>query len=317
MIVRIFYFLFLGLTLVSCVSEVPLSLPKSASKIVIEAVLTDEVIADNINYNSPAETGRFVRITYSDPANTYIPQLGEAGMSLRLVRGALVVIRDDLGQVDTLKADSTKWAPFQGYYAATKLVCKVGRTYFLDVWVKDQHYTSSAYMPPVTSIDSVAVSYITRPIDKFSGYGPLLYFKDISPERNYYIVKISRGLRDSNGLPFSSRFAQSYFAYLWSNSVLSDEFLPQYVKGLSIPLGVTSSSYYVANLEPGSTYDACLFSLTREAYDYYSVLVGTFKNDGGAYSPTPASPPSNIKGGALGFFCASSASIKSFTVPLH
>ena len=49
-------------------------------------------------------------------------------------------------------------------------------------------------------------------------------------------------------------------------------------------------------------------SLTAEAFRFYEALINQFKDDGGVFKPSPASPPTNISGDALGFFGASALS---------
>jgi len=56
----------------------------------------------------------------------------------------------------------------------------------------------------------------------------------------------------------------------------------------------------------GDSIHVTMSSLSSNAYNYYKNLIEQFENDGGAYKPTPASPPTNISNGGLGFFRASS-----------
>ena len=310
--------------LVSCVTEVDLKFPVAPEKIVIEGLITDEPYDYEFWSKYKMEsTGNYVRLTYSNPLNIYAPgtlasdSIHYARDMAKYVRNALVVIHDDLGKSDTLKPDSAQSEPFRGYYTNRKLIGVAGRTYFLDVWVNNQHYSAHSYMEPVPSLDSVDTDYIKRPIDKFSGYSPLFYFHNSSKDTQYYLTKVTSvptytDVPEENLPPFPHFNGGSGSG--WQYSIVSSEFLPEYVKGLSVTLAQTTSTYDVAYLELGNTYDGCLFSLSKEAYEYYGVLIKTFQNDGGAYSPAPASPPTNIKGGALGFFNVSSGSIKRFTV---
>lgn len=55
-----------------------------------------------------------------------------------------------------------------------------------------------------------------------------------------------------------------------------------------------------------------MHSLTKEAYEYYKALIQQFRTDGGGYSPSPASPPTNLDNGALGFFRASAVNRVDF-----
>lgn len=310
-----------------CVTDVDLALAKNEPVVVIEGNVTDEPY-DRAFWKkiSPENVGNYVRLTYSDPVNdnpydTFTPD-GQFNLRdlARYIRNARVTISDDFGTIDTLREDSTGNRPFAGYYTSDRLICQAGRNYHLDVWIGNAHYSADAFMEPVPRLDSVGVEYIKRPIDKFSGYAPLFYFRKSTEKTQYYLTKIGGVITTTGweGQPYPF-FNQSSNSRIWDYAVVSSEYLPEYVNGLSIPIGSTSSTYYVGSLYEEDEYTrggyaGCLFSLTKEAYEYYSVLIRSLKNDGGAYSPTPASPPSNIKGGAIGFFNASSGSIKPFRV---
>jgi hypothetical protein len=45
------------------------------------------------------------------------------------------------------------------------------------------------------------------------------------------------------------------------------------------------------------------------------MLLKQFKNDGGAYQPSPSSPPTNMSNGALGYFRASAIIEKRLKIP--
>ena len=53
-------------------------------------------------------------------------------------------------------------------------------------------------------------------------------------------------------------------------------------------------------------------TLTKEAYEYNRALIQQFRTDGGGYSPSPASPPTNLDNGALGFFRTSAVNRVDF-----
>lgn len=311
----------LPLLIASCVSEVDLTPEKGEKKVVIEGIITDEEYDRNFQEKYRREDqGNYVRLTYSDPVNSFVPyEISPDGNHYtrdrtKAIRNALVIIRDDLGQIDTLQADSAQNEPFYGYYSARDLICKAGRTYFLSVKVEDKEFTATAFMPPVAKLDSVSTVFVNKEIDKFSGDLPLFYFRNNLAVKEYFLPKIVAVPQYTDvEIPPFFHFSESPDR-IWNFEVLNDEHLPAYVNGLTLKLGTTSSTYFTYSLDKGTIYDGCLYSLTKEAFDYYSVLISAFKNDGGAYSPSPASPPTNIKGGALGFFNASSASIKRFTV---
>jgi hypothetical protein len=47
-----------------------------------------------------------------------------------------------------------------------------------------------------------------------------------------------------------------------------------------------------------------MYSVDRKTYHFYKALIDQFNNDGGAFSPTPATPDGNISGNAIGIFRA-------------
>lgn len=53
-----------------------------------------------------------------------------------------------------------------------------------------------------------------------------------------------------------------------------------------------------------------LYSLTREAYEYFNILNKQLEINGNIYKPAPASARGNISGGALGLFYATGISDK-------
>ena len=94
--------------------------------------------------------------------------------------------------------------------------------------------------------------------------------------------------------------------YGWAYSILNDEYLKSYVNGLDVCKG-ESPDYWLTNYpyDYMDSYYIEMHSLTKEGYDYYRALIQQFRTDGGGYSPSPASPPTNLDNGALGFFRAS------------
>lgn len=181
-----------------------------------------------------------------------------------------------------------------GYYETTKLKGVPGHTYALTVKWQDQEYHAESYMPPVPAIDSVHFNYTVGEIGKEDFNIPLIYFKEPQSERNYYL------------------FNTNSVGGAWAYSVLSDEYLKDYVNGLDVCKGVSPDYWRTAYPQGISGFSIQMHSLTREAYNYYKALLEQFRTDGGGYSPSPASPPTNMDNGALGFFRASSVSRVDF-----
>ena len=253
------------------------------------------------------------------------------------VQGAAVIIKDDMGTVDTLipAADHTqrmmyyyhnhKFDSFdlinpslyftseRGYYQTTKLRGLPGHTYQLFVRIGDSTFQASAYMPRVTDLDSAAVK-IDTVVDASGNKGnlPLAWFKEPQEEKNYYMLQFNNHTME---YPYD-QMLMSYYYYSQLLFVVDDKILPPYVNGLSVQI-IVPDSYpwsdapqysFVFNSNNGAQIRLC--SLTKESYEYFSVLRKQWQADGNVYKPTPASAKGNIQGGALGLFWASSISYK-------
>ena len=160
-------------------------------------------------------------------------------------------------------------------------------------------------MPPVPVIDSLG--YFKKIMEKDGQvyFIPLIYFSEPQGIKNYYLIQLQDeiSMRSYSG------------GMLWQFSILSDEFLQPYVNGLNVSLGETPRSIeYPIYMEGDSVYVA-LSSLTQNAYEFYKILLQQFKNDGGAFQPSPGSPPTNMSNGALGYFRASAISEKRIKIP--
>ncbi|HAH22699.1 MAG TPA: hypothetical protein DCL77_02855, partial [Prolixibacteraceae bacterium] len=109
---------------------------------------------------------------------------------------------------------------FFGLYQTKKIIGIPGHTYALTVKWQNKEYHAECFMPPLTPIDSVQFKFNTGEVGKFDFNIPLLYFKEPQNERNYYLFIT----------PGTDR--------VWPYSILSDEYLKDYVNGLDVCKGV-------------------------------------------------------------------------------
>lgn len=289
--------LFLIISISGCVEDFDFKLQKAEARLVVEGLIT--------NQKGPY----YVRLTKSMPGGvTTIDRNYFQTDHAIPVEDAAVTITDDNGQCDTLKYIIINLYPDvhqddlynQGFYATQKLQGIPGHTYTLKITWEGKEYEASAFMPPVPKIDSL--SYYLKKceiVGKSDYYIPLLYFKEPQDTVNYYLFQLNEDLQ--------SRIYSS--VQLWQFSVLSDTYLEPYVNGLNISRGATPRGIdFLGAYSEGQTIYIALSSLTKEAYSFYKNLLDQFESDGGAYKPTPASPPGNISNGALGFFRASAVS---------
>ena len=313
------------LTLImGCVEDFDLKLNNSEPRLVVEGLIT----------NKPGPY--YVRLTKSKTNNITSPEESR-DENVDPVTDAQVIVRDDLNNVDTLKLIDIDMTGYQydfryggyfkfvhdgsgnivdtlflssdlyslnkrGYYKSSKLKGTEGQTYYLNVRWKDKEYTASAYMPSVPKIDSLG--YVLKPteiVGKDDKYVPLLYFEEPQGIRNYYLIQLNKDI------PSRSRYSHTQ----WEFSILTDTYLEPYVNGLNVSTGYTPRGENInSKYRRGDTIYVALNSLTHEDYNYYKNLIDQFDNDGGAYKPSPATPPGNISNGALGLFRASAVSEK-------
>lgn len=236
------------------------------------------------------------------------------------VTDALVIITDDMGLSDTLRAlpqNNPRWEPFynrdRGYYGTTRMTGTPGHSYHLQVHIGNNLFRASAYMPAdVPAIDSVVIK------DERSANAPGIddavcaYFKELPDEQNYYLLQLNPiidSLYDAARLPYSP---SNYFPFY----VFDDKTLPPYVEGMEVLTIVSNGQddprigpYPITPFDP---IQVRLSSLTRNTYDYFKALEKQFLDDGNVYRPAPASAKGNISGGALGLFWAANVSHKVY-----
>lgn len=307
--VKYFCIILVVLVSASCTEEFPVDFPEREPKLVVEAVVTDQPGPYYVRLTLSKST--FASQNYNDTINEQWLFDG-----FEPVLGAKVIISDSKGTIDTLvnspdsiygfyriidgmRVDSVltinPQGHFLGYYQTRKLKGKPGNTYHLKIKWNNREYSSTCFMPPVPSIDSVTYSFTEGAPGKFNYYIPQIWFKDNPKTKDYYLFTGIGGV--TNGI------------------TLNDELINEKVSGLDVFKGVWLEWWTNSYPMPGMYYKIELNSVTKELYDYYNALVMQVRNDGGVYSPSPASPPSNISNGALGYFRASAVQIVEDTLP--
>jgi len=306
-----------------CVEDYDLKRNEIEPRLVVEGLIT--------NKQGPY----YIRLTESHTGNFDIPGNDNDPSP---VKNAKLIISDNVDQLDTLApvdfdihdytwdyylglykfvydtnhnvidtiflTDPISFTYDRGFYKTQHLIGIPGRIYSLKVLLEGKEYNASAFMPSVPDIDSIGFVKKVLEKDNTESFVPLLYFSEPQGIKNYYLIQ----LNDEAG-------SRTYSNTLWQFSILSDEFLQPYVNGLNISQGETPRTIeYPIYMEGDSVYVA-LSSLTQNAYEFYKILLQQFKNDGGAYQPAPGSPPTNMSNGALGYFRASSISIKRTKIP--
>jgi hypothetical protein len=310
-----------------CVEEYDFYRDEVAPRLVVEGLIT----------NKPGPY--YIRLTEGQIGSFSTPGTSIVGDDAAIaIKGAQIIITDDINQIDTLipvNVDLDEYTLDQfgyykllydndgnivdtlfledpagfnydrGFYKTRHLVGIPGRTYFMKILYAGREYQAHDFMPPVPDIDSVSFIKKVPEQGKSPIVTPLLYFAEPQETKNYYLIQ----LNDDVSLRTLSA------STLWQFSILSDDFLQPYINGLKISQGETPRGIEYPILWEGDSFYVALSSMTQNAYEYYKILLQQFKNDGGAYHPSPASPPSNINNGGLGYFRASAISEKRLKIP--
>lgn len=301
----------------SCISEFDLEADTNDIRLVVDAIITDEPYP------------QYIRLTESsnkldNNKTTTIP-----------IKGALVILTDDLGECDTLSSIDYNLNEFEyiqdigmckyavnrktnlldtiiihenthfsytankGFYHTEWFRGKPGRTYTLRIEYANKVYTSTSYMHSLPKIGELNWE-IRSAKDGEEQYIPIVYFKDVDKEINYYLFEIER--MDYTRINGGSG--------TWPISVISDKYFNDNIYGMEISNGMSPESSTFYDFFYGSRYDIKMYSIDKNVFDHFEVLKEQFNSDGGVYKPFPSTPPSNISNNALGVFRVSS--IKRF-----
>jgi hypothetical protein len=306
----------LAFTIISCTEEYPVDFGDIPPKLVVECALLD------------IDSAHFVKLSLSKSSfahDEFDTTVFGVFNKFKPVSDATVIISDDHGIIDTLigQPDSIQYSYTyfdpnmgewitnsglienekslsKGYYFTNKIKVEAGKTFYLKIKWQGTEYTSSCYTPALPKIDSVTYDYVYNETKNDYYYIPYIWFADNPSTIDFYLFKTNWG---SN---------------VWSRAILSDEFFSTEVKGIDVFKGEAIDYWrnaYPPEWAAGLTYRIEMHSITKEIYGYYKGLIGQFRNDGGIYTPSPSSPPTNISNGALGYFRSSCVQVVEDIIP--
>jgi hypothetical protein len=295
------YTIFLLLFLVfGCIDEFDVKLPFDESKLVADILISSEPDESSISIGWSFPTGG--DCLGDGPFGPQPVSCGSDSSSGQNETTCIVSIQDlDADQSWTYEFVTEKKSFYQ---FKPELLGVAGHTYSLKITVtsgNEEHiYTAQTTMLRTPNIDDIAYEIRKGDVGKDDNFVPLISFKEPRNERNYYLFQLCEAYRNSG--PFCGMNSR-----VWNYSTLSDDFLPEDVKRLSIDDGATVAKY--AEFYPHVHQDVGarvrMFSVSKEIYSFYNVLIDQFNSDGGAYSPTPGAPKGNINGeNVIGLFRA-------------
>ncbi len=199
------------------------------------------------------------------------------------VQNALVIISDDIGHSEALKETSA------GIYQTSKLKGTPGYTYTLYIKTTDKkEYTATSTMPALVPLERVDIERLAFSFDEKDTLDAVAVF------------------HDPPGLGNNYRFVQ-YINKKQSGAVNVTN--DKYFDGNPTRLGLyRKDKEYI---KTGDEVSIEMRNIDKANYDYFNTLNDIINNLG---NTAPANPISSFTGGALGYFCAYSATKQTVIV---
>lgn len=233
--VKLLLICFTVMCLFSCVNVINLDLPEKDKRLVIEGLITDQ---DTVYTVKLTKTTKY-SYTYNSSAETE--------------SGALVIISDNSGNIDTLRETQS------GIYQTNPVnfIGMAGQRYTLDIYTKGgKHYTSDPEeMIAVPKIDSI---YYERD------------HSDVHVKYNAYKNTIYLNWQDPPGV---SNYYLHHVSYFWNNMwhdenqwniVFNDNLINgQYLKKYTAITEWDTYGFYLRITR---------YSLTKRAYEFWNLL---------------------------------------------
>ncbi|MBK8873196.1 MAG: DUF4249 domain-containing protein [Bacteroidetes bacterium] len=243
-----------SLLFASCEKEIDLDLNSSSPQIVIEGNISDDP--------GPYIVKLSKTVNYSE-LNNYPP-----------VTGALVIISDNTGTIDTLSETTS------GNYQTNIITGTPGTTYTLKVVAEGKQFEAVSTMPSKVNLDSVQFNLFSDPGESENTYAVVpLYLDPIEFGNNYRFMFSSHGINDKS--------------YQVSNDNIGNGNINQQ------PFFSDDVKFY-----ENDTVSVTMLCIDVNTYNYYYTLSQTTDSGPGG-GATPSNPPNNIEGNyALGLFSA-------------
>lgn len=196
------------------------------------------------------------------------------------VTNAVVTVSDNQGHTEILAYES------DGRYKTSSLAAAPGITYTLHVSVDGENYTAQSTMPDPVPLDDLIQDSMN--IGGKTNYTILPIYTDPEQLGNRYLFILSIEYKNN-------KTVQVFTDNLNNGMVNQRSLFPSLDKD--------------DELLPGNIILVEMQCIDPEVYTYFSALVQVSNG-----SVTPADPPSNISGGALGYFSAHTVSSKSLVI---
>jgi len=201
------------------------------------------------------------------------------------VSKAIVEVSDSEGNIWVFKENEPGL-----YLSEEAFEGKVGNTYTMKVEVDGKTFTAEDHLYYVEPIDTL-VAFIDEeeqadPYIEGEFWDFLTFLIEPQETEDYYLAQF---FRNGERLDFDGEDI-----YVFNDFGISEQVN-----------GVTSPSYFAA----GDTARVEWYSLSREAYLFYTSLSENLNSDGGVFDGQPSNAKTNISDGALGLFQTSAVDV--------
>lgn len=191
-----------------------------------------------------------------------------------------------------------------------------GETYKLDVWLDfdedgtDEHYTATTVMPELHVLDNVSLESF-RKGDSLPPWTLSVHFQDL-PGPNNFGVHLYIHQASGQKIWYSEQLWR-YFINIFGDYVAEGQYInfPVYL--------ISESMRWYENerieLHAGDTLIAELNNLAPGYFEFIEAAQKEISGGNPLFAGPPANMPSNIQGGALGFFGAYTTSRQRLIIP--
>lgn len=220
----------------------------------------------------------YVKLTYS---NNYF-----SGGDVEPITNATVkVIKNDHDSEWVLQHVGDGLYEFQAAFRGVR-----DNMYHLSVTVDGKEYTADSYLQRMnTVLDSFQQTYYEETLFSDPGWAVTYYSNEDRENVGYTLFNCYR-----------------------NDTFLGDDVF--FDSKLTVKYQVRSFELPFYRFQPGDTTDLVFYSLDYAAYNYLYALSNLNIGIPGPFQSPPANPPSNMKGGAIGYFSAFDVTRKRYVV---
>lgn len=282
------------IVLAGCIDERPVVLKSDPPRLVVDALISSEPASSYVTVGWSGAT----HDPCTDAYGNIVPCQPEVQNGPYRIDGIVTITESETGMTIQMplrmndKSGMIKLSP--------DMEGRPGFTYTLGIAFSydgvAESYTAMSTMLPTPIITGIDYEIRKGDVGKRDNAVPLISFTDPAGE-NFYVFQLC-------AVSFNTIYCGH--SRVWSYSLIADTFLPSEVRKLSIDDGASIAKYaeFYPSPEADTGARVKMYSVDRTTYDFYRSLIEQFSNDGGAYTPTPATPRGNISRGALGLFRA-------------